>query len=162
MNRTRLRLLLIRHEGEKLKPYRCTAGKLTIGVGRNIDDKGFSAEERRVLGLDAGRKIEDGITHDEAMYLLDNDITEVWHALSVKLVGVFTSLDETRQHVLLDMAFNLGVAGLLAFRKMLGAVERRDFAEAKAQMLDSKWAKNVGDKPGQRADTLARMMEEGR
>lgn len=162
MNRTRLKALLVKHEGLRLKPYRCPAGKLTIGVGRNIEDKGFSSEERRVLGLDNGRKIEDGITADEALYLLDNDITEVWKALSVKLVGVFTSLDETRQHVLMDMAFNLGVAGLMKFRKMLAAVERRDFAVAAGEMLDSAWAKQVGNDPGERAHTLAGMMREGR
>ena len=50
----RLKDMLIRHEGLKLKPYLCTAGKLTIGVGRNIQDR--------------------GITYQEAMMLLENDI----------------------------------------------------------------------------------------
>lgn len=158
MNRTRLKALLVKHEGLRLTPYRCPAGKLTIGVGRNIEDKGFSAEERRVLGLDNGRKLDDGITADEARYLLDNDINEVWQALSAKLAGLFNSLEEARQHVLLDMAFNLGVAGLLKFRKMIAALERRDFERAADEMKDSTWYTQVGD----RGPDLEQMMRSGR
>src|SRR5713101_3726055 len=89
VNRTALKLLLVKHEGLSLKPYRCPAGKLTIGVGRNLDDR--------------------GISEDEAAMLLDNDIRFVWKELSRVLPG-FTLLDETRQNVLMDMCFNLGTA----------------------------------------------------
>lgn len=133
MNRTRLKAQLVRHEGLRLKPYRDTVGKLTIGVGRNLDDV--------------------GITEDEAGQLLDNDVTRAYHEL-VRAVPSFGSLDEDRQHVLLDMAFNLGVPRLLEFKKMLAAVESRDFDQAAAEMLDSRWARQVG----RRAETLAAMM----
>lgn len=137
MKRGALKVQIVKHEGLKLKPYRDTVGKLTIGVGRNLDDRGISA--------------------DEAAMLLDNDIDAVWKELSAALPGVFTSLDDTRQHVMLDMAFNMGVPGLMKFQKMIKAVAARDFALAAVEMLDSKWAKQVGE----RADNLAAMMRNG-
>jgi len=136
MNRTRLRTQLVQHEGLRLKPYTDTVGKLTIGVGRNLTDV--------------------GITDDEAALLLDNDITRVWQELT-HAVGCFSSLDEVRQHVLLDMAFNLGVPRLLKFEKMLAAVEGHHFDVAADEMLNSKWASQVG----KRAQTLAAMMRDG-
>ena len=136
MNRTALKLLLVKHEGLSLKPYRCPAGKLTIGVGRNLDDR--------------------GISEDEAAMLLDNDIRFVSKELSRVLPG-FTSLDETRQNVLMDMCFNLGTAGLLKFKAMLAAVGARDFDRAAAEMLNSAWARQVRG----RAQTLAAMMKTG-
>lgn len=133
MNRDRLRKQLVAHEGLRLKPYRCTAGKLTIGVGRNLDDV--------------------GITEDEAMVLLDGDIARVEAQLR-SAVPCFGSLDDVRQRVLADMAFNLGVGGLLKFRLMLAAVEARRFEAAAAEMHASTWAGQVGE----REVTLARMM----
>ena len=126
---------LILHEGLKLKPYRCTAGKLTIGVGRNLDDK--------------------GISHDEAMYMLVNDIDDVRNAL--ERYEWYTKLDAVRQKVMIDMAYNLGMAGLLKFRKMIAALELGDYQAAADQMLDSRWARQVKT----RADRLAEMMRTG-
>ena len=127
---------LILHEGLKLKPYRCTAGKLTIGVGRNLDDKGISKEE--------------------ALFLLRNDIHEVMDALEKH--EWYLALDPIRQKVVIDMAYNLGVGGLLKFRKMIAALERGDYEGAADQMLDSRWAEQVG----MRATRLAEMMRSGR
>lgn len=108
---------LILHEGLRLKPYRDTVGKLTIGIGRNLDDK--------------------GISEDEALFLLRNDIAEVTEALSK--YAWFTALDPVRQKVIIDMAFNLGVAGLLRFRQMIAALERGDYLAAAAEMVNSRW-----------------------
>jgi lysozyme len=125
------------HEGERLKPYRCTAGKLTIGVGRNLEDR--------------------GITRDESAMLLSNDIgameTEVLRALPW-----VAKLNEVRQRVLVDMAFNMGVVGLLNFKRTLATIEAGDYQQAATMMLDSRWAKQVG----QRAERLARMMVTGK
>lgn len=124
------------HEGERLKPYRDTVGKLTIGIGRNLDDCGISAEESAVL--------------------LSNDIkrSEAELLRALPWVG---KLDEVRQRVLLDMTFNLGLVGLLNFKNTLAAIEAGDYKRAATMMLDSKWAKQVG----QRADRLSRMMATG-
>lgn len=124
------------HEGERLKPYRCTAGKLTIGVGRNLDDR--------------------GITSEESAMLLDNDI----RLLEVELFRALpwaSALDDVRQRVLLDMAFNLGLPGLLQFKRTLEAIRTGQYQQAATMMLDSLWARQVG----QRAERLSRMMATG-
>lgn len=124
------------HEGERLKPYRCTAGKLTIGVGRNLEDRGITAEE--------------------SAYLLNNDIEREWKNLTAALPWV-TGLNDVRQRVLLDMSFNLGIAGLLQFKNTLATIKAGQYNKAGDMMLDSLWAKQVGG----RATRLAQMMRTG-
>ncbi|HEX8875378.1 MAG TPA: glycoside hydrolase family protein, partial [Phycisphaerales bacterium] len=121
---------LHRDEGLRLKPYRCTAGKLTIGVGRNLDDVGITAEE--------------------ADYLLRNDVYRAEAALDRQLPW-WRNLSDVRQRVILNMAFNLGMAGLLSFKTTLGHVEAGRYLEAAQSMLASKWARQVGP----RAERLA-------
>ena len=125
------------HEGERLKPYRCTAGKLTIGVGRNLEDRGISREESAML--------------------LANDIADMERELQRALPWV-ARLDEVRARVLVDMAFNMGIVGLLNFKRTLATVEAGDYQQAATMMLDSKWAKQVGG----RAERLSRMMLTGK
>ena len=124
------------HEGERLFPYRCTSGKLTIGIGRNLDDK--------------------GITPKESEYLLANDILYHSQLLFAKAPWIL-ELNEVRQRVLVDMAFNLGVEGLLRFKKTLEQVRLRNYKKASEMMLQSLWAKQVG----QRSRILSIMMETG-
>lgn len=123
MNARRVAEQLLVDEGLRLKPYRCTAGKLTIGVGRNLEDKGISAAE--------------------ALGLLDNDIGEFWKELTSLLPWVLTA-PEAVQEVLLNMAFNLGVPGLLKFKETLRLLQSGGYSLAAQAMLDSKWAKQVG------------------
>lgn len=137
MNTHRLAQQLIIDEDLRLKPYRCKAGKLTLGVGRNLDDR--------------------GITKAEALMLLDNDIKSFWGQLVVKLPWVMQA-PEPIQEVLVNMCFNMGLDGLLGFRKMLKALQVGDYAETVRQMGDSKWAHQVDDGLGGkigRADRLA-------
>ncbi|MBI9113218.1 hypothetical protein [Maridesulfovibrio ferrireducens] len=131
-----VRKMLIRHEGLRLKPYRCSAGKLTIGVGRNLEDK--------------------GIREVEAYYMLDNDIDEVTGSLKKKY-DWFERLNEVRKAVVINMAFNLGVLGFGAFRKTIALIESGQYEEASREMLRSKWAIQVG----YRARELAEMMRSG-
>ena len=127
---------LIDHEGLELKPYHCTADKLTIGVGRNIQDR--------------------GITEDEARYLLKNDIKIVEDELLTRQ-PVVAGLDSVRQRVLVDMGFNLGLPILMKFQNMWSAIEEEDYHEAARQMMDSRWASQVG----RRAERLAQAMSSG-
>lgn len=135
-DRTLLRSQLMRHEGLRLKAYIDTVGKLTIGYGRNLEDV--------------------GITHDEAAYLLDGDIDRAVKGLVARLPWVF-DLEAVRQSVLVNMAFNLGIEGLLTFTRTLQSVRERRFTEAAEQMLQSKWATQTG----QRAVELAAQMRTG-
>lgn len=128
---------LRRDEGVRSKPYTDTVGKLTVGAGRNLTDVGLSA--------------------DEIDYLLANDIERAAQGLDDKLPW-WRRLDPVRQRVMINMAFNLGISGLLTFKNTLGFIERGDYAQAARNMLLSKWARQVGA----RANRLASMMETGR
>jgi len=123
-------------EGFRSKPYKCSAGKLTIGYGRNIEDN--------------------GITKEEAEILLYNDVGLVTNELSGTF-SWFYGLSKIRKSVLINMAFNLGMPRLKAFKRMIAALGVNDYEEAARQMLDSKWANQVGD----RATRLANQMIDG-
>jgi lysozyme len=125
MNIDDLKQQLIRHEGLELLPYKCTAGKLTIGVGRNIEDR--------------------GISYDEAMFLLENDLM-LYTAELEKSFPVVKDLNDVRVLTLLNMAFNLGITKLRQFKMMWAAIEDNDFEAASQEMLNSKWARDVGNR----------------
>jgi len=131
-----LQAQLMRDEGLRLYPYADTAGKLTIGVGRNLTDVGIS----RV----------------EAMALLSNDIEATTQTLETAFPWTL-GMDEVRMGVLINMAFNMGVVGLAQFKKFLAAVQQGDWQQARAEMLDSAWAEQVGS----RAQRLAIQIESG-
>jgi lysozyme len=128
---------LTEHEGLRLKPYRCTADKLTIGYGRNLEDKGISKLEAEMLLL--------------------NDIEEIEDALE-KVFVFFNNLSDARKAVLIDMAYNIGIKGLLNFKKMLLSLEKGDYQAASNDMLESAWANQVGI----RAVNLSKIMANGK
>ena len=133
----RIKAQLVRHEGLRLKPYRCTAGKLTIGIGRNLDDRGISQKE--------------------AYAMLERDIQDCEQYLIDEIPEVYNNLDEVRQSVLLNMCFNLGIKGLLGFKNTLDFIGAGDWERAANNMLASKWAKQVG----LRAIELSELMRKG-
>lgn len=136
------------HEGCELMPYRCPAGYLTIGVGRNLETNPLTQEEKRVCG-DYMR----GITKNAAYYLLRNDIDKVKRECK-QSIPFFNALDAERQYALLDMAFNLGIKGLLKFRKMLNAMGCGDWNWASDECLNSTYAKQTGIRARRIANTI--------
>lgn len=128
---------LRRHEGLRLKPYRDTTGHLTIGVGRNLSDV--------------------GISEAEAALLLRNDIGAAIAGLEARLPWV-ASLHPVRQRALVDLTFNVGLEGVLTFRRMLTALQAGRWDDARAELLASKWAAQV--QPA-RVQTLARQILTG-
>ncbi|MDY0327551.1 MAG: glycoside hydrolase family protein [Arcobacteraceae bacterium] len=136
MNIEKLKDSIKKHEGLQLKIYTCPAGKLTIGYGRNVEDR--------------------GITQKEANILLENDILDIKLELEDKL-PLFKFLDDVRQNVLVEMAFNLGIKGLLQFKKTLEYISLKDYDNASKEMLNSKWANQVG----KRAITLSNLLKKG-
>jgi lysozyme len=133
MNRDELINQLLSDEGLRLKPYRCTAGKLTIGVGRNLDDR--------------------GITQDEAMYLLANDVRRVYGEVSSALPW-FIKLNDARQNVLLNMAFQMGTVGLLKFRNTLDHIRAGEYNQAATAMMQSLWARQTPARAKRLADQM--------
>lgn len=129
---------LKRHEGSRTHVYECPAGYMTIGVGRNIDPNG---------GL--------GLSEDEIDYLLENDLRRCERELG--RFSWFDDLDVIRQDALINMCFNLGFTRLLKFKNMLAAIAEGRYSLAAVEALDSKWAKQVGD----RAKEIAYQIETG-
>ncbi|MAI64813.1 MAG: glycoside hydrolase [Alteromonas sp.] len=122
-----------RHEGLKLKPYKCTAGKLTIGYGRNLEDR--------------------GIDKDEAEQMLLRDMCEVEEQLFDK--GLLDGLNDARKAVLINMGFQLGITGLLKFKRMLSALANHEYELAAKEMLDSRWAKQTPGRAKELYDQMA-------
>jgi len=109
------------NEGLRLFPYLCPAGHLTIGYGINLDE---------------------GITPEEAAFLFESRFKRAYQAAR-ELVPGFDDLSEARQTVLVDMAYNLGKAGLWKFQKMLAAIKEGDFERAAAELADSLYYNQV-------------------
>ena len=154
-----------KYEGLKLKPYLCPSKRLTIGYGRNIQDVGISKNEAEVL--------------------LNNDLLEIKLKLEDK-IKLFYKLDDVRQNVLIEMAYNMGVSNLLNFKKTIGYLEsavfclnKSDIGSAKTcfqyasiEMLNSKWHRDfleydlIDGKQNNhgllRSEYLAKVMREGK
>ena len=133
---TPLQALLIKHEGLRLKPYKCTAGRTSIGVGRNLDDN--------------------GITEAEAMAMLDRDIAVTVSALRDEFLW-FAELDRTRKDAVISLGFNMGVRKLTTFKKFVAAMVAQNYETAAVEILDSAYATQVG----KRAIELAGMIRTG-
>jgi lysozyme len=116
-------------EGFRPTPYQCSAGVWTFGHGLTY------------------------ITQYESLRIVEDRVQELYWLLSASHKW-FNDLTPARKSVILNMAYNLGYRGLLGFKKMIAAIERGDYDEAKRQMLYSKWARQVGD----RAIRLANQM----
>lgn len=127
---------LERDEGLRLKVYVDSVGVPTIGIGRNLRDRGLSREE--------------------AYHLLHNDLEEVSAQLDQRLPW-WGRLDDVRQRVLANMCFNLGIAGLMQFERTLALTMTGKYEEAADEMLRSKWAAQVGE----RAVRLSEMLRHG-
>lgn len=130
-----LKVQIIRHEGFRQFPYEDSVGKLTIGVGRNLDDKGLSESEVEIL--------------------LSNDIADV--LAECKTLSYWDHLDSVRKKVVADMVFNLGLPRFRGFIRTNRAISMGDWNTAAREMLDSRWARQVGP----RAERLAKMMATG-
>ena len=156
-DKTKLVEKLIQHEGLKLNVYKDTLGIDTIGIGRNLEDRGISKEELDAMDIPNIETVyQFGITEVDAVYLAENDVQIVEEEL-VRAHPCVDRLDAVRQLVLVDMAFNMGVPRLCKFKKMWAAIHEDDFSTAAKEMMDSRWATQVKS----RADKLANMMHNG-
>ena len=126
---------LKKHEGLRLKPYRCTANKLTIAYGRNLEDV--------------------GITESEAEGMLEHDVSMAYSDLE-GLFDDFAIFSTVRQVALIDMRFNLGASGFRKFAKMIEAINNGNWLLAAEEAIDSKWYTQVGH----RAITIANQLKD--
>ena len=138
--------VLEKEEGFRPQPYRCSAGKETIGIGRCFEDNPFDSFERAVLRLDKGRNwIDEPMTHNEAVHLLRKDIGKSNVALTWLLTkAALEKLPEAATDILLRMVFQMGLHGVQGFVQMRFALSEDppNFAKAADEMLDSEWYRN--------------------
>ena len=119
MNRDKIKDMLLRHEGLRTHPYFCSENYLTIGAGRNL-------------------KIN-GISEDEAMYMLENDIKRVQEELD-RSWGAWRTFPEKARMVCIDMCFQLGISGFMKFLQTRKLMELGNWLEASEELLRSKYA----------------------
>lgn len=120
-------------EGFSGVPYNCPAGFITIGYGRNLE--------------------ANPLTREEAEYLLNNDLKKV--TKQAMTLPYYTELTPERRAVVINMIYNLGYPRFKGFRLMHKALCEKNYLQAASEMLDSKWAVQVGD----RAKRLAEQMK---
>lgn len=178
-DRVKLERELIRDEDERFRVYRCTADKLSVGIGRNLEAKRFCTDgstaigitpaETKALGITVKSIIANGITRTQSRALFANDIAGIEKDLD-RALPWWRKLDPVRQRVLLNMCFNMGIgrapvpakrikgAGLLQFVNTLPKMQAGDFAGAARGMKASLWH----DQVGQRAIRLEAMMATGK
>lgn len=130
-----LRARITRTEGRRNRPYVDSVGKVTIGIGHNLTDKGISDEIVEILFKD--------------------DLSEAVNGANT--LPVYQKLDPIRQTAIIDMVFNMGLEKVREFKNTLGYLNRGDFDGAADQMLLSDWAKQVGN----RAIELANIIRTG-
>ena len=133
MNIERLRETITRHEGSRLNMYQDTLGIWTIGVGHNIEEKGISPAVMELM--------------------LDEDIEEAISELK-RSVSFFSKMPEQVQEALVNLSFNMGIPRLMQFKKTLSYLRDGDFEAAADELLDSRYAEQVG----RRADEVAEMI----
>lgn len=146
---------LKRHEGFSSDYYQCSADKRTIGYGRNVDDNPFSPKELNMLGRDEFDC--EPMTEEEAETLLVNDVKAIHKAIYDHVS--LSRLNLARQAVCINMAFNIGVTGFLAFKNTITAINQGDFNEAAKEMANSLWHKR--NQVGYRSEELIIQMATG-
>lgn len=144
------------HEGIVLNVYQDHLGINTVGIGRNLDDRGITDGELLFMNKTIDDVYDDGLTEEEAYYLCMNDIAIVEKEL-LDSKPIVNQLSAVRQMVLVDMAFNMGVPRLRLFKNMWMAIEKVNYPLACEEMIDSRWASQVGN----RAMKLSLAMKNG-
>lgn len=143
--------LIKKHEGFRKNVYRCPAGKRTIGYGYNLDANPAGLTYIQLTSL-----IKEGITDHFASELLEKMVAKIEHDLMGKITWM-SKLNHTRQAVLIDMAYNIGIEGLMKFKTFFMMLERGDYKKAGEAMIASKWATQVKT----RANYLQQLMIKG-
>tara|TARA_B110000879_G_C10757866_1_gene350419 strand:+ start:109 stop:519 length:411 start_codon:yes stop_codon:yes gene_type:complete len=133
MDMVRLRETITRHEGSRLQMYQDSLGIWTIGVGHNIQEKGISPQVMELM--------------------LDEDLLEAISELK-RSVSFFSKMPQQVQEALVNLSFNLGIPRLMQFKKTLALLREGDFESAADELLDSRYAEQVGRRALEIADMI--------
>ena len=140
-----------RHEGFSEHTYRCPAGKLTIGYGYNLD-----ANPLKLSSVEIKQAAIGGMREHEAERLLKLMVGRCIDQLDIAIPWV-VNMGDVRESVLINMAYNMGIVGLMKFTKTLALIKAGDYPKAADEMLRSRWAKQAGH----RAVELSEQMRTG-
>jgi lysozyme len=163
MDKQKLIADLVVDEGLRLFPYRCTANKLSIGIGRNLDDNWFTNDELFFIGIKektkeaiAARLKEKGISKEDAFHLCENDVDNVVVQLRKNFLFWYDLAPEPIQRACCNLCFNLGLKRFLGFKKTISLLKEKKYEEASKEILNSKWASQVG----LRADRISNLIKQ--
>ena len=131
------RKILVRHEGIRSEPYVCPAGRLSIGIGRNLEDV--------------------GLADDEIQYLFLNDLKTANRTARHLFGKEFDHLDPVRRAAIYDLSFNMGQTRLAQFTNFRGSVDVHDWMEAGKHLCDSNYARQLP----KRSKRIRHMIEKG-
>ena len=163
MNLKRLYKTLAKHEGAEKKPYKCTSGMWTVGIGRNLSQVRLSTEE--LVTLFDTHDIDDAFFE----LLLKNDVEKAIVGALYIFGKAFNNYADRRQEAIINLIFNMGVASVKGFRRMVAAIKREDWNSAADELLYTNPAisKQPDDKSvyakqvGKRANAVATMLRKG-
>jgi len=155
-DRDELVKMIAMHEGIVLNVYQDHLGIDTVGIGRNLQDRGITDGELLFMNKTIDDVYDNGLTEEEAYYLCMNDITIVEKEL-LENKPIVNQLNAVRQMVLVDMSFNMGVPRLMKFKNMWLAIEKVNYPLAWEERIDSRWASQLGN----RAMKLSLAMKNG-
>jgi len=141
-------------EGFRALAYKDTKGLLTIGYGRCLDTHPLKGAELEHIGHDCRER---PITTQQAEYLLQNEVAHVDRKLHELLPNLYTTLDKTRQSALINLAYNMGLKGLLGFKKTLALLEAGKYEQASVELLDSQWRRDVGKYRSKRISEMIKL-----
>ena len=162
--------LTAKYEGFSSTPYRCPSGKLTIGYGLNLErteplpESAYTYLGKYFLHGTWSPNDKFGglqVTKGLAQEFLHEDLWHFWRQMAEELPFI-PELPESVQHVVLDMAYNMGMEGLKTFRYMLAALKAGNWLSASMEMLDSRWAGQVNTRADDHARTLRSLRPEDR
>lgn len=128
-------------EGLRLKPYYCSEGYPTIGYGQKIGNVGDPLPNVTT-------------TEKEALQFLRDRVEGIYNQLSAYKPRAFLGCNDQQRAILISMAYQLGITGLLKFNKMWLALENKDYQKAAIEMLDSKWAKQTPNRAKRHFKTM--------
>lgn len=157
---------LIIDEGVRYKPYKCTAGRMTIGVGRNFQDNPFSEGEREMLGIKSTKpetQYEEltmkPLSKEQVFWLLNHDIDKLLLTISKhEVLGpIYKKQDDLRKVAMANLLYNMGLRTLLTFKNFLAAMNREDYKAAAQSLKNSKWYYQVKS----RAKRICHLVEHG-
>lgn len=165
MNKELLKQQLMEDEGIRLRPYKDSVGIWTCAIGRNLEHKGLSKDELFFLGIKASTKeeviswlLEHGLSKEDCLYLLDNDIDDVYAQLK-KQFSWFEFKPDVVQRVMCNLCFNIGLGRLLGFTKTLNAIKNDRWEVAATELLNSKYAIQTGARANRLAEALRSLPE---